>query len=95
MFAPKGIAIVGASDRSGWSSYTLANLRRPATRTRSTWSTRRGGLLTASWASDRWPNDGVVELAYILTGPSSLPSIMTEAAERGIANVVVIAAGIR
>lgn len=94
MFAPRGIAIVGASDRSGWSSYTLANLRRagyphPIHLVNHKGGTAHGEPTKRSLAEV----EGEVELAYILTGPNSLPSIMTEAAGRGIKNVVVIAAG--
>ena len=34
-----------------------------------------------------------VDLAYVLTGPASLPSIMADAAVAGVRNLVVIAAG--
>lgn len=94
MFAPRGIAIVGASDRSGWSSSTLANLRSAGYPHPIHLVNRKGGSVHGEPAVPSLADiDGDVELAYILTGPSSLPSIMVDAAERGIRNVVVIAAG--
>jgi len=94
MFAPRGIAIVGASDRSGWSNYTLANLRQagyphPIHLVNRKGSTAHGEPTLPSLAGI----EGNVDLAYVLTGPSSLPSIMLDAAKGGIRNIVAIAAG--
>jgi acyl-CoA synthetase (NDP forming) len=94
MFAPRGIAIVGASDRSGWSAHTLSNLQRAGYPHNIHLVNQRGGTAHGEPVIRSLSElDEPVDLAYVLTGPSSLPAIMTEAAERGIRNLVVIAAG--
>lgn len=94
MFAPRSIAIVGASDRSGWSHHTVENLRRTGYPGEVHLVSRKGGQAHGAptvKALDEVP-DGV-ELAYVITGRDSLPSIIEQAHARGIPNLVVIAAG--
>jgi acetate---CoA ligase (ADP-forming) len=94
MLAPQGIAIVGASDNSGWSRYTYANLvqgKYPhAIHLVNHRARQVHGQPTV--ASLREIGERV-DLAYVLTGPASLPSIMADAAAAGVPNLVVIAAG--
>lgn len=94
LFAPRGIAVVGASDRSRWSRYTVENLRRSGYRGDMHLVNRRGGEVhgTPALTSLSEVPEGV-DLAYALTGPDSLPSVIEQAHERGIANLAVIAAG--
>jgi acyl-CoA synthetase (NDP forming) len=94
MLAPRGIAIVGASDNSGWSRYTYANLMQGGYPHAVHLVNRRGepvhGQPTVASLRDIGEP---VDLAYVLTGPASLPSIMADAAVAGVRNLVVIAAG--
>jgi acyl-CoA synthetase (NDP forming) len=94
MFAPNGIAIVGASDRSGWSRYTYANLVQGGYPYRIHLVNRRGAAVHGQPAIQSLEQlDEPVDLAYVLTGPDSLPEVMRDAAASGIGNLVVIAAG--
>jgi acyl-CoA synthetase (NDP forming) len=94
MLAPRGIAIVGASDNSGWSRYTYANLMQGGYPHAVHLVNRRGepvhGQATVTSLRDIGEP---VDLAYVLTGPASLPSVMADGAAAGVRNLVVIAAG--
>jgi acyl-CoA synthetase (NDP forming) len=94
MLAPRGIAIVGASDNSGWSRYTYANLMQGGYPHAVHLVNRRGepvhGQPTVASLRDIGEP---VDLAYVLTGPASLPSVMADGAAAGVRNLVVIAAG--
>jgi acetate---CoA ligase (ADP-forming) len=94
MLAPRGIAIVGASDNSGWSRYTYANLIRGGYPHATHLVNRRGELVHGQPVVTSLRDIGQpVDLAYVLTGPASLPSVMADAAVAGVRNLVVIAAG--
>src|SRR5580704_7657860 len=94
MLAPRGIAIVGASDNSGWSRYTYANLRQGNYPHAIHLVNRHGQPVHGQPSVTSLRDIGEpVDLAYILTGPASLPSIMADAAAADVANLVVIAAG--
>ena len=94
LFAPRSIAIVGASDDSGWSRYTYANLR-------------AGGFSGEIYCVNprretahgqrAYPSLGslpeTVDLAYVLVGTNAVLPVMAQAADAGIVNLVVIAAG--
>ena len=94
MLAPRGIAIVGASDNSGWSRYTYANLIRGGYPHPIHLVNRRGEPVHGQPVVTSLRDIGQpVDLAYVLTGPASLPSVMADAAIAGVRNLVVIAAG--
>jgi acetate---CoA ligase (ADP-forming) len=94
MLAPRGIAIVGASDNSGWSRYTYANLIRGGYPHATHLVNRRGEPVHGQPVVTSLRDIGQpVDLAYVLTGPPSLPSVMADAAVAGVRNLVVIAAG--
>jgi acyl-CoA synthetase (NDP forming) len=94
MFAPRGIAIVGASDRSGWSRYTYANLVQAGYSYPIHLVNRKGDPVHGQRSVKSLDDiDDHLDLAYVLTGPPSLPDIMESAAAKGISNLVVIAAG--
>ena len=94
MLAPRGIAIVGASDNSGWSRYTYANLMRGGYPHAVHLVNRRGEPVHGQPVVASLRDIGQpVDLAYVLTGPASLPSVMADAAATGVRNLVVIAAG--
>jgi acetate---CoA ligase (ADP-forming) len=94
MLAPRGIAIVGASDNSGWSRYTYANLMRGGYPHAVHLVNRRGEPVHGQPTITSLRDIGEpVDLAYVLTGPASLPSVMADGAAAGVRNLVVIAAG--
>jgi acetate---CoA ligase (ADP-forming) len=94
LFAPRSIAIVGASDDSGWSRYTYANLR-------------SGGFpgqiycvnprRESAHGQRTYPDLGslpeTVDLAYVLVGTDAVLPVMVQAADAGVANLAVVAAG--
>jgi acyl-CoA synthetase (NDP forming) len=93
-FAPRSIALVGASDSSGWGQFIVASLAtsgftgplRPVHPTRPT-------------AFDRptVPNlrdlDEPVDLAYVLAPTRAVESVLEDAAAAGIHNAIVLASG--
>jgi acetate---CoA ligase (ADP-forming) len=94
LLAPRSIAIVGASDDSGWSRYTYANLRtggfpgeiycvNPRR------ETAHGQRAYPSLGSLPEP----VDLAYVLVGTDAVLPVMAQAADAGVANLAVVAAG--
>ncbi|MFE4668127.1 acetate--CoA ligase family protein [Streptomyces sp. NPDC056716] len=94
MFAPKGIAIVGASERSAWSWQTFDNLRRGNYPHEIHLVNPKGGEIHGRPAARSLREvEGRADLAVVLTGPDSLPGIMDEAAAAEVRNLVVIAAG--
>jgi len=94
MLSPRGIAIVGASDNSGWSRYTYANLMQGGYQHAVHLVNRRGEPVHGQPTVTSLRDIGQpVDLAYVLTGPASLPSIMADGAAAGVRNLVVIAAG--
>lgn len=94
MFAPKGIAIVGASERSAWSRQTFGNLQRGNYPHEIHLVNPKGGEIHGRSAVRSLREvEGRADLAVVLTGPESLPSIMDEAAAAEVRNLVVIAAG--
>jgi acyl-CoA synthetase (NDP forming) len=93
-FAPVSIALVGASDNSGWSRSTYENLRRGEFPGRiycvNSHQARVHGRKTYSDLSSIPER---VDLAYVLVGTERVLSVMAEAAELGIRNLEVVAAG--
>ena len=90
MLAPRGIAIVGASDNSGWSRYTYANLIRGGYPHPIHLVNRRGEPVHEQPVVTSLRDIGQpVDLAYVLTGPASLPSVMADAAVAGVRNLEI------
>jgi acetate---CoA ligase (ADP-forming) len=93
-FAPRSIAIVGASDNSGWSRNTFGNLRTGdfkgdiyAVNPRRDFV--HGQKSYASLSALPEP----VDLAYVLVGTDGVLPVMEDAASAGITNLAIIAAG--
>ena len=91
---PRSIAIVGASTRSAWSHHTVTNLRSGGFTGELHLVSRRGEEIHGQ-PSHLTLSDvpGSPDLAFVLTGPDSLSSVMIDTAEKGIRNLVVLAAG--
>lgn len=94
MLAPCSIAVVGASESSGWSIYTHANLRQGGFSGPLYLINRQGGRIHGEEAVTSLRDlPGPVDLAVVLTGARSLPTIMSDAHAMGIKNLLIVAAG--
>src|SRR4051794_21775033 len=93
-FAPRSIALVGASDSSGWGQFIVASLApsgftgplRPVHPTRPTAFDRP----TVPTLRDL---DEPVDLAYVLAPTRAVESVLEDAAAAGIRNAIVLASG--
>jgi acyl-CoA synthetase (NDP forming) len=93
-FAPRSIALVGASDSSGWGQFIVASLAtsgftgplRPVHPTRPTAFDRP----TVASLRDL---DEPVDLAYVLAPTRAVESVLEDAAAAGIHNAIVLASG--
>src|SRR4051812_35878415 len=93
-FAPRSIALVGASDSSGWGQFIVASLAtsgftgplRPVHPTRPTAFDRP----TVPTLRDL---DEPVDLAYVLAPTRAVESVLEDAAAAGIHNAIVLASG--
>lgn len=93
-FVPSSVALVGASDDSGWSRTVFRQ-----------WGTFRSGLPIYCVNPGRptvhgqrsYPSlreiDGPVDLVYVMTSSAAAISVLTEAAEIGIRHAVVLSGG--
>src|SRR5258708_37726836 len=94
LFAPRSIAIVGASDDSGWSRSTYANLRAGAFPGEIYCVNPRRETVHGQQA---YPSLGSLpeteDLAYVLVGTDAVMPVMAQAADAGVANLAVVAAG--
>jgi len=93
-FRPKSVALVGATDKSGWSTSTYNNLLlhgfagdvhlvNPKTRT----------VHGADAYESLSAIPGPVDLAYVMTPIDVVPRVLEEGAGRGIRNYVILTAG--
>lgn len=94
LFTPRSIALVGASDRSGWSKLLIDSLETVGFD--GTWTpvhpkhdTAFGRATVPSLRQLSTP----VDLAYILAPQHAVETVLEDAAAAGIRNVVVLAAG--
>lgn len=93
-FAPRSIALVGASDTSGWGQFIVASLAtsgfsgplRPVHPNRATAFDRP----TVPSLRDL---DEPVDLAYVLAPTRAVESVLEDAAAAGIRNAIVLASG--
>jgi acetate---CoA ligase (ADP-forming) len=93
-FAPRSVALVGASDSSGWGQFIVASLAtsgftgplRPVHPTRPTAFDRP----TVPSLRDL---DEPVDLAYVLAPTRAVESVLEDAAAAGIRNAIVLASG--
>lgn len=94
MFAPVGIAIVGASDNSPFSGYTVENLRQGGYPHPIHMVNRSGGTVHGQPSYRSLAElPGPVDLACVLIGRTYVLDILRDVAAAGIRNVVVVAAG--
>jgi acetate---CoA ligase (ADP-forming) len=95
-FAPRSIAVVGASDSSGWARFIAAagkavGSARPLIPVHPVHQTVFGTAAVANLRDLPEPPD----LAFIMTPAAAVPSVIEDAAAAGVRNVVVLASGYR
>lgn len=93
-FAPRSVALVGATENSQWSVFTHANLRRYSPEValhvvHPRADTVHGQKAVRSVAEIDEP----VDLAYVMVPTSAVLDVVQEAAGAGIANLVILTAG--
>jgi acyl-CoA synthetase (NDP forming) len=94
LFAPRSIALVGATDKSGWSVNTFANLRSFGFPGRVHLVNPRGGTVhgePAYRSVSELPEP--VDLAYVMVPTARVPDVLRKGADCGIRNYVVLTAG--
>jgi acetate---CoA ligase (ADP-forming) len=94
LFHARSVALVGATDRSQWSQFTYANLRNysPGVRVHVVHPLHKvvhGQGAAASLSSIEEP----IDLAYVMVPASAALEVVEEAANAGIANIVMLTAG--
>ncbi len=94
LFAPRSVALVGATDRSQWSVYTYANLRRYSpdvavhvVHPRHQEVHGRPALPSIAAIGE------AVDLAYVMVPTGAALDVVNEVADAGIRNLVILTAG--
>lgn len=94
LFAPRSIAVVGASENSYWGSNVLRNLKAAGYDGRIVpVNPRRASVFGIPCIASLRDLDQPVDLAYVAAPTEAVPAILDDAANAGIRNAVVIAAG--
>ena len=93
-FSPKSVALVGATDKSGWSASAFQNFASYGFTGDVYLVNPRGNVVHGQQAyASVLDIPGPVDLAYVMVPTKAVLPIMTEVAAKGIRNVVVLAAG--
>jgi acetate---CoA ligase (ADP-forming) len=94
LFNPRSIALVGATDKSGWSLATFANLRLHGFGGDVYLVNPRTDLVHGHKAYRSLSAiDGPVDLAYVMVPTTAVLPVLREGAERGIRCYVILTAG--
>jgi acetate---CoA ligase (ADP-forming) len=94
LFSPASIAMVGATDKSGWSVNTLANLRRYGFAGPVHLVNPRGGIVHGERAYRSLREvPGPVDLVYVMVPTPAVIDVLREGAALGIRSYVVLTAG--
>jgi acetate---CoA ligase (ADP-forming) len=92
--SPRSVAIVGASDRSGWSAGAFVNFEKIGFGGALHLVNRNGGIVHGRQAVTSCREIGEpVDLALMLVGANRLPDALAVAASAGISSAVVLASG--
>jgi acetate---CoA ligase (ADP-forming) len=92
--SPKSVAIVGASDRSGWSAGAFVNFEKLGFEGGLHLVNRNGGVVHGRSAVTSCREIGEpVDLALMLVGAKGLPDALADVAAAGIRSAVVLASG--
>lgn len=93
-FAPRSLAIVGASETAYWSRNAIANLMVSGFDGRlALINPKRKSVFGRDCIGSLRDLSATVDLAYIAVPPDAVPAVLEDAASAGIGNAVVIAAG--
>lgn len=92
MFAPRGIALVGATDGSHWTHFLRAGLESYPGNVVVV-HPKRDSVLGIPAFTSLTKVDGPVDLAYILTGPGAVESVLDDMAAAGVDAGIVLASG--
>ncbi|MEN3540576.1 acetate--CoA ligase family protein [Microbispora sp. ZYX-F-249] len=94
LFNPRSIALVGATDKSGWSISTLTNLRTHGFRGPVHLVNPRGGVVHGEQACRSLADiPGQVDLAYVMVPTTAVLPVLREGAKLGIRHYVILTAG--
>ncbi|MEV0593796.1 acetate--CoA ligase family protein [Nonomuraea cavernae] len=94
LFTPRSIALVGATDKSGWSISTLANLRNHGFPGPVHLVNPRGGTVHGERAYRSLTEmPSPVDLAYVMVPSTAVLGVLREGAELGIRCYVILTAG--
>jgi acyl-CoA synthetase (NDP forming) len=94
LLSPQSVAVVGASDRSGWSSGAFANFESLGFRGAVHLVNRNGGVVHGRRAATSCTELGEpVDLAIVLVGVAGAVAALEDVAAAGIPHAVVLAAG--
>jgi acyl-CoA synthetase (NDP forming) len=92
--SPRSVAIVGASNRSGWSAGAFVNFEKIGFGGALHLVNRNGGIVHGRQAVTSCREIGEpVDLALMLVGANRLPDALADAASAGISSAVVLASG--
>jgi len=92
--SPKSVAIVGASDRSGWSAGAFVNFEKLGFEGGLHLVNRNGGVVHGRTAVTSCREIGEpVDLALMLVGAKGLPDALADVAAAGIRSAIVLASG--
>ncbi|MCG2623409.1 acetate--CoA ligase family protein [Arthrobacter sp. I2-34] len=94
LLQPRSVALVGATDRSRWSSQTFENLRRYSPQVPVYCVSPKGGTVHGVRAYTSLAEIGApVDLAYVMTPRETVPGILRQAGAAGARAAVVLTAG--
>ncbi|WP_182900218.1 acetate--CoA ligase family protein [Microbispora sp. H10830] len=94
LFNPRSIALVGATDKSGWSISTLTNLRTHGFRGPVHLVNPRGGVVHGEQAHRSLSDiPGQGDLAYVMVPTTAVLPVLREGAKLGIRHYVILTAG--
>ncbi|RAY15599.1 CoA-binding protein [Actinomadura craniellae] len=94
LFAPRSVALVGATESSGWSRLVVASLRAGGLPGRVVpVNPRHASVFGLPAAPSLRALEEPVDLAFCQVATERVESVMEEAAEAGVRNLVVLAAG--
>lgn len=94
LFNPRSIALIGATDRSGWSSAAFDNLSPERFPGQVHLVNPKGGIVHGRQAFSSiasLPDD--VDLAYVMVGPAVVLEVMEQIAAKGIRSAVLLTSG--
>lgn len=94
LFAPRGIALVGATERSRWSVQTFRNLQEHSPETPVHLVAPKGGVVHGVQAYRSLTEiEGPVDLAYVMSPRETVAGVIREASAVGVRAAVVLTAG--